>query len=113
MKQLPSPGVLVTSTVPPIVSASSFTRASPETGAAATVAAVAAVEALEDTRQLVKRDALAGVTHLDSHRLGLGVDDYCDQPPGGCVADGVVHQVAYDLLQPLRIGAGRGTSSPG
>ncbi len=65
---------------------------------------VAAPESVEDVGKIFRRDAAAAVSdlYLDAIRCGPGSEG--DATAGRCVAQGVYHQVAQHLVQPVGIG---------
>src|SRR3990170_1299136 len=69
-----------------------------EAGAASAAVArfLAAVEAVEDPRQVVVGNAVTAVEHVDPDAAWQLLDAEQDRPTGGGVADGVVNQVVDD-----------------
>ena len=64
---------------------------------------VAAVEAVEDVRQGLRRDAGAGVSHRQGDGASLPAGRQGDLPAGRRVAQRVGHQVAEHLDHPLGV----------
>ena len=74
---------------------------------------VAAPEAVEDKRQVLRRDALSGVCYLDTYSFMVRLCPHQgDGPAVAGVADGVRDEVSEDLLESTGVGHdGEGTVS--
>src|SRR5262249_47502287 len=60
-------------------------------------------EVLEDERQELRLDALAGVADRDADTVGVALHAQLDAPALGRELDRVCEQVPHDLLQPRRV----------
>ena len=78
-------------------------QAQPAAAALARAGAVDPVEALEQLRQRVGRDAAAGVAHQHANVLAVGVGAQADVAAGLRILAGVVEQVQYHLAQPIGV----------
>ena len=69
---------------------------------------IGAVEALEDVREVLGRNAGAGVAHLDGDVGFRGPRPNADLAAGGSMGDRVVEKDAQDLRDPFRVRPRRG-----
>ena len=108
-KVAPRPGILSTPMVPLIASTRCLTNREAKAGAAhvARPAAVDAIEALEEARQVAWLDAGAGVGDLDAQGVPFQLCVQADLRARAAILDRVVEQVGEDLLERLAIGARR------
>ena len=111
MAVVPLPGVLWISILPPCACTIDWQMLSPRPVPPGCILAlarfVAAIESLEDVRQIERRNAHAGVAHRDDHFLLLAVVDQVDGDRSARRGelDGVVDQVVDDLLQAMGVAA--------
>ena len=104
-KSAPPPGALPAVASPPWTRAIERTiaRPSPVPGTIARACLVGAVEALEDVRELLFRDARAAVGHFDPGRLAGSVRRATSTLPRSRELDRVVDEIADELAQQVRV----------
>ena len=115
VKVVPRPGSLRTAIRPPCASTSCRAMARPKAAPGVNgpgPRGVAAPEAVEDKRQVLRRDALSGVCYLETYSFMARLCPQGDGPAVAGVSDGVRDEVSEDLLESTGVGHdGEGTDS--
>jgi len=110
VKELPWPNALATWTVPPWASTMALAMARPRPARPGRVGPglVRSVEALENMREIIRRDALARVGDGKNGGARLGRDADPHAAAGTVVGDGIAEKIGHDLTELLGVAAAAG-----